>query len=361
MTRLRKMMLEELQRRNYSAITTRNYLRVVTEFAKYFGKSPDKLGPNELRTYQAYLLTERKLTPGTVVNRVAALRFFFVKTLKRHQFRDFLPYPQDGRRLPTVLSREEVARLIDAAGTLFRRTLLITLYATGRRRSELAHLKVSDIDSQRMIIRVVEGKGGKDRDLPLSPTLLETLREYWAGASPGSICSPPAAVATMTRPTFEVADMLRVQGDRFLDRYRSSFSFQQLKVFRAIQRCRTAALGGHRDACPSCGHQAISYNSCRNRHCPKCQTQARQRWLTARERELLTTSYFHVVFTVPHELNVLVLENPRLFYDLLFTASAQTLLEIAIDGKHLGDVYQGGSTVNRTALSPLFHQPKAAA
>src|SRR6058998_2612332 len=140
----------------------------------------------------------------------------------------------------------------------------------------------------------------------------------------------------MTRPTFEVADILRVQGDRFLDRYRSSLGFQQLKAFRAIQRCRTAALGGHRDACPSCGHQAISYNSCRNRHCPKCQTQARERWLAARERELLTISYFHVVFTVPHELNVLALENPRLFYDLLFTASAQTLLEIAIDRKHLG-------------------------
>lgn len=184
MTRLRKMMLEELQRRNYSAITTRNYLRVVTDFAKYFGKSPDKLGLNELRTYQAYLLRERKLTPGTVVNQVAALRFFFVKTLKRHQFRDFLPYPQDRRRLPTVLSREEVSRLINAAGTLFRRTLLMTLYGTGMRRSELAHLKVGDIDSQRMIIRVVAGKRSKDRDLPLSPALLETLREYWRWRKP---------------------------------------------------------------------------------------------------------------------------------------------------------------------------------
>jgi predicted RNA-binding Zn-ribbon protein involved in translation (DUF1610 family) len=140
----------------------------------------------------------------------------------------------------------------------------------------------------------------------------------------------------MTRPTLEVADILRAHGDRFLDRYRSSFDFQQLKAFRAIQRCRTAALGGHRDACPSCGYQAISYNSCRNRHCPKCQAQARERWLTARERELLDASYFHVVFTVPHELNVLALENPRLFYDLLFTASAQTVLEIASDPKHLG-------------------------
>jgi len=178
------MMLEELQRRNYSTITTRNYLRVVADFARYFGKSPDKLGPNELRTYQAYLLQDRKLTPGTVVNWVAALRFFFVKTLKRHQFREFLPYPQDRRRLPTVLSREEVSRLINAAGTLFRRTLLMTLYGTGMRRAELAHLKVRDIDSQRMIIRVVAGKGGKDRDLPLSPALLEILREYWRWRKP---------------------------------------------------------------------------------------------------------------------------------------------------------------------------------
>jgi len=183
-THLRKMMLEELQRRNYSEITTRKYLQYVTAFARHFGKSPDQLGPNELRSYQAYLLQERKVTPGTAVNCVAALRFFFIKTLKRHQFREFLPYPKDRRRLPTVLSREEVSALINAAGTLFRRTLLMTLYGTGMRRSELAHLKVGDIDSQRMIIRVVAGKGGKDRDLPLSPTLLEALREYWRWRKP---------------------------------------------------------------------------------------------------------------------------------------------------------------------------------
>ena len=184
MTHLRKMMLEELQRRNYSEITTRKYLQYVTAFARHFGKPPDQLGPNELRSYQAYLLQERKVTPGTAVNCVAALRFFFIKTLKRNQFREFLPYPKDRRRLPTVLSREEVSALINAAGTLFRRTLLMTLYGTGMRRSELAHLKVGDIDSQRMIIRVVAGKGGKDRDLPLSPVLLETLREYWRWRKP---------------------------------------------------------------------------------------------------------------------------------------------------------------------------------
>jgi len=135
----------------------------------------------------------------------------------------------------------------------------------------------------------------------------------------------------------EVADILRIQGQRFLDRYRASFDFQQLKAFRALQNCRTAALGGHLDACPQCGFQAISYNSCRNRHCPKCQAQARERWLAAREEELLPTSYFHVVFTVPHELNLLAQDNPRQFYHLLFTASAATLLEVAADPKHLGE------------------------
>ena len=140
----------------------------------------------------------------------------------------------------------------------------------------------------------------------------------------------------MKRPSVEVADILRAQGKRFLDRYRSGFDFQQLKAFRALQNCRTAALGGHLDACPQCGFQAISYNSCRNRHCPKCQAQARERWLAAREQELLPTSYFHVVFTVPHELNLLAQDNPRHFYHLLFTTTAATLLEVAADPKHLG-------------------------
>jgi hypothetical protein len=140
----------------------------------------------------------------------------------------------------------------------------------------------------------------------------------------------------MSRPALEVADLLRAQGSRFLEQYQNTFSYQQLKVFRAIQNCRTAALGGHLDACSDCGQQAISYNSCRNRHCPKCQTQARQRWLTAREQELLPVPYFHVVFSVPHELNVLALENPHAFYDLLFAACSATLLEVAANPKHLG-------------------------
>src|SRR5271165_4328381 len=177
-------MLEELQRRNYSESTIRVYLHAVEQFAKHFGKPPDKLGPDELRSYQAYLLRERKLAVGTVIARVAALRFFFIRTLKRHEFREDLPYPKDHRRLPTVLSLEEVARLINAAGNLMQRALLMTLYGTGMRRTEVSQLKVRDVDSKRMMIRVEHGKGGVSRDLPLSPALLETLREYWRWKKP---------------------------------------------------------------------------------------------------------------------------------------------------------------------------------
>jgi hypothetical protein len=141
----------------------------------------------------------------------------------------------------------------------------------------------------------------------------------------------------MKRPNLEVADILRVKGEQFLERYRNSFSFQQVKAFSAIRNCRTPALGGHLDTCPGCGYQAaISYNSCRNRHCPKCQAQARKHWIQAREQELINSSYFHVVFTVPHELNLLALQNQRLFYDLLFSAAAQTTIEVAANPQHLG-------------------------
>jgi len=140
----------------------------------------------------------------------------------------------------------------------------------------------------------------------------------------------------MTRPTLEVADIVRKHGDEFFNRYRRQLSYQQVKALNAIERCRTAALGGHVDECSRCGHTAISYNSCRNRHCPKCQAQARQRWLAAREQELLDTPYFHVVFTLPHALAPLCRTNPEVLYNLLFRTSAQTMLEVAADPKHLG-------------------------
>jgi hypothetical protein len=139
----------------------------------------------------------------------------------------------------------------------------------------------------------------------------------------------------MSRPAVEVADILREQGDRFLEQS-PWLNFQQLTVLRAIARCRTAELGGHVDRCSRCDYQAVSYNSCRNRHCMKCQAQARERWLAAREREVLEVPYFHVVFTLPHELNALCHHNARLLYDLLFRATAATMLEVAMNPKRLG-------------------------
>jgi hypothetical protein len=139
----------------------------------------------------------------------------------------------------------------------------------------------------------------------------------------------------VTRPAVEVADVLHAQGAHFLDRH-PWLSVQQRTVLRAVTRCRTAALGGHVDQCDACGHRARSYNSCRNRHCPKCQAQARARWLTARERELLDVPYVHVVFTLPHALLPLCRRNAAFVYTLLFQASAATLLEVARNPKHLG-------------------------
>jgi hypothetical protein len=140
----------------------------------------------------------------------------------------------------------------------------------------------------------------------------------------------------MNRPPLEVADIVRCAGQSFIERSRKWINGQHEKVLLAITRCRTVALGGHRDQCSDCGHTAISYNSCRNRHCPRCQGNARQRWLQARERELLPASYVHVVFTLPRELAPLALQNKRLIYNLLFHTSAATLQEIARDPRHLG-------------------------
>jgi integrase/recombinase XerD len=189
-TQLRQKMLEEIQRRNYSHRTARTYVRIVRDFAEYFHQPPDKLGPEQIRQYQAHLFQAKKLAPATVSQYVSALRFFFVKTLRRHFLAEYIPFPKSRKRLPTVLSPEEVTRLIDAARNLYHRTLLMTLYSTAARRAELCRLKVQDIDSQRMMIRIDQGKGGRDRDVPLSPKLLETLRVYWRWMQPQTFLFP---------------------------------------------------------------------------------------------------------------------------------------------------------------------------
>src|SRR5258708_2969507 len=159
----------------------------------------------------------------------------------------------------------------------------------------------------------------------------------------------------MQRPPSEVADVIRAVARSFY-KHNQWLTWQHLKVLNAIQRCRTAALGGHLDQCSRCGHQAISYNSCRNRHCPKCQSNARDRWIEARAKELLPTAYVHAVFTLPHALSPLALQNKRAIYGLLFQASAATLLKVAHDPRHLGaDI--GFFSVLHTWNQKLQHHP----
>jgi integrase/recombinase XerD len=181
MTHLRKMMLEELERRNYAQTTIDCYLRVVAEFSLHFHRPPNQLGQEHIRQYQAHLFGQRKLAPSAVTQHLAALRFFYIKTLRKPWSIAETPYPKKVQRLPIILSPEEVTQLIDSALTPFHRILLMTLYATGGRRAELARLKITDIDRRRMVIHIQGGKGRKDRDVMLSPKLLEALREYWRG------------------------------------------------------------------------------------------------------------------------------------------------------------------------------------
>jgi integrase/recombinase XerD len=189
-TQLRQMVLDELQRRNYAEITIKNYLRILDDFAGYFGRTVEKLGPNHIRAYQAHLFRDRKLASKTVRQHVAALRFVYVKTLKRAYMLDYIPFPKEERRLPIVLSQEEVTRLIKASGSLMHRAMLMTLYSTGVRRTEAANLKVADIDSKRMVVHIRQGKGRRDRDIPLSSKLLDLLREYWRWMRPKTYLFP---------------------------------------------------------------------------------------------------------------------------------------------------------------------------
>jgi integrase/recombinase XerD len=184
MTALRKRMLEELQRRNYSKETIRLYLFTVKDFSRHFKKRPDELNEAQMREYQLYLLNDRKLSPQSVAGRITALRFFFLKVLRRPYRELDLVYPKLPERLPTVLSEEEVTKLIESACSSYHRVILTTLYATGMRRSELARLKIQDVDSHRMVIHIRQGKGGRDRDVTLSPRLLEVLRAYWEWRKP---------------------------------------------------------------------------------------------------------------------------------------------------------------------------------
>ena len=180
MTSLRQRMLEDMQIRNLAPATQRAYVEHVSRFARHFGRSPDVLGPEEIRTYQIYLTTEKQLAPSTVIIAVAALRFLYMVTLQRPwSVQAVLPAPKTSKPLPVVLSPAEVVQFLDCVKMPKHRTILTTCYAAGLRISEAVRLTIPAIDSQRMVLRVEQGKGRKDRYVMLSPRLLEILRDWW--------------------------------------------------------------------------------------------------------------------------------------------------------------------------------------
>ncbi len=180
MTPLRQRMIEDMQVRNLSPRTQETYLLQVSLFARHFGRSPDRLGPEQIRAYQLYLTNQKKLATSSILLAVAALRFLYHVTLqKKWDLRDMIPAPRKPQKLPVVLSPEEVRRFLSGAGNCKEHAILATCYAAGLRLSEVLHLQPGDIDSQRMVLRVRQGKGQKDRYVMLSPKLLETLRNYW--------------------------------------------------------------------------------------------------------------------------------------------------------------------------------------
>jgi site-specific recombinase XerD len=185
MTSLRQRMMEDMQVRNLSPLTQTCYVQQVSLFARHFSKSPEVLGPEEIRSYQVYLTNEKKLAPASILIAVAALRFLYKVTLhKGWSLEDIIPAPKKPQKLPIVLSPEEVRHFLSCVASPKHRTILTTCYAAGLRVSEAAALQVTDIDSQRMVIRVEQGKGQKDRYVMLSPRLLEILREWWRSQKP---------------------------------------------------------------------------------------------------------------------------------------------------------------------------------
>ncbi len=185
MTSLRQRMTEDMQVRNLALNTQTSYVQQVSLFARHFNQSPEQLGPEDIRAYQVYLTNEKKLAPGTVLITVAALRFLYKVSLKKDwNLEEVIPAPKKPQKLPIVLSPEEILQFLSSVGSTKHRAILTTCYAAGLRISEAIHLKPTDIDSQRMVIRVEQGKGQKDRYVMLSPKLLETLRSYWRAVHP---------------------------------------------------------------------------------------------------------------------------------------------------------------------------------
>jgi len=377
----------------------------VAGLARFYHQSPDRIGKEEIQAYLLYLMEEQKLAWSSCNIVVSGLRFFYTQTLGMDSMLLSIPARKKVTQLPEILSHRELEPLFTTAATPKHRALLMSTYAAGLRVSEVVRLRVTDIDSQRMMIRVEQAKGSKDRYTILSQRLLSELRLYWrmyrppiwlfpgrdpnqpmpvgtaqkiyyhardmAGIKKGkgihtlrhcfathmleagvdlrtiqillghsSIMTPMVYLQVTTkklsstqspldlleipekRPQWEVADIFREYGNKY--RLRHPLPLSHLKVMHALEVCRTAYLGGHVEKC----------DSCCNRHCPKCQALTKAKWLEARKAELLPVSYFHDLFTLPHELNPVALGNKKVVFDILFKSASETLLQFGNNPKN---------------------------
>jgi len=347
MSILRNRVIEDLQLRNYSPRTIKTYVSCVAKFAQFFGKSPELLGPEQIRSYQIHLVKEKNVSWALLNQTVCALRFLYYQTLKKDWPVHHIPYAKKPSELPVVLSQREIARFFSQIKNLKYRTVLKTMYAAGLRLSEALNLLVTDIDSNRMVICIRQGKGKKDRYVPLSPTLLAHLREYWKRYKPQSHLFPgrrttaPLAATSVQRICGVACKRAGISKRVTTHTMRHSFATHLLEAGTDLN---------------TCGHQEVYYNSCRNRHCPKCQAAARAQWLEERAADLLDVQYFHLVFTLPETLSPIALQNKKVVYEILFRAVSETLRTISEDPKHLG-AQIGYITILHTWGRAINHHP----
>ena len=251
MTPLRQRMIEDLTIRNYSPRTIEVYVDRVAKFAQYFGQSPDQLGPAHIREFQVFLVQTKKASWTKFNQSVCALRFFYRVCLGKTWMIEHIPFPKQPKRLPVVLSRQEVTRLFGAVSNIKHRTILMTLYATGLRLSEMLALQLGDLDSQRMLLRVRQGKGGKDRYVPLPETLLEHLRRYWkqyrpfTWLFPGADLHAPLTASTVQRVCTKAARKAGLSKKVTPHTLRHSFATHHLEAGTNLKTIQV--LLGHRN------------------------------------------------------------------------------------------------------------------
>ena len=434
-----------MQLRNYSPRTVHSYIELLSKVECDLAFPLDSITNQQLKDYLHQRITNEKISVSLVNQTISAFKILQVDVLGREWEQFKIRRPRREKKLPVVLSTGEVERLIAVTQNIKHRAILALAYSAGLRRQETQMIKPADIDSARMLIRVVQGKGKKDRHTILSPKVLDLLRTYYKFQRPKTFlfesqgkkgvklsdqtlnqivknsaakagikknvsfhtlrhcfathllekgvniriiqefmgaCIPEnngplhapdqcsafrylisagfhghlkTLVMENKRQSIELADIFRACGEGFLHTH--SLCPDQIKALHAIENCRTSALGGHTDQCNHCGYTKRSYNSCRNRHCPKCQFTKKLQWVDKLSSNLPPVRHFHVVFTVPDCLNAMFYLNQDKAYDLLFKAAGQALVQCAANPNLLGAQAGAVGVLHTWGQTLVYHPP----